>query len=150
MDSRARLDRSVVLVVLAAIAAAGAWLVAARASSAASTSPTPLPVASHLRFMPSRFRAALTPKRGYGATVHYQLTENSVQTFVVKKQSGASWVTLKGTFVKRGREGKDVFPFPGVLHGHKLLTGHYMMVVTPAVPGVGTGKSVETKFTVTG
>jgi hypothetical protein len=110
--------------------------------------PTKIPVVSHVRLSPYRFRAALTPTPGFGATVHYRLSENAVQTFVVKKRTGKHWVTLKGTFVKRGREGKDVFPFPGVLHGHRLVKGRYEMVVTPALPGIGTGKPVIGHFTV--
>lgn len=109
---------------------------------------TPVPKVSNVKLTPSKFKAALTPTPGFGATVHYMLSENAVQTFVVKKQQGKHWVTLKGTFVKRGRQGKDVFPFPGILHGHKLLAGHYEMIVTPALTGVGTGKPVSTKFTV--
>jgi hypothetical protein len=109
---------------------------------------TSVPKVSNVKLTPSTFKAALTPTPGFGATVHYMLSENAVQTFVVKKKQGSKWVTMKGTFVKRGRQGKDVFPFPGILHGHKLLAGHYEMVVTPALTGVGTGKPVSAKFTV--
>jgi hypothetical protein len=69
---------------------------------------------------------------------------------VVKKQVGKNWVTQKGTFVKRGRAGNDVFPFPGILHGKKLHKGRYEMIVTPAITGLGTGKPHTAHFTVTG
>jgi hypothetical protein len=122
--------------------------VGASVSFGKSTPSMPIPKVSHVRLSPSKFRAALTPTPGFGATVHYRLSENAVQTFVVKKQTGKHWVTLKGAFVKRGRQGKDVFPFPGILHGHKLLKGKYEMIVTPALTGVGTGKPVTAHFTV--
>jgi hypothetical protein len=131
----------------------GATLIAASSagvSVGAGTPPTAIPAVSHVRLSPNKFRAALTPTPGFGATVHYRLSENAVQTFVVKQHIGKHWVTLKGTFVKRGRQGKDVFPFPGILHGHKLHKGHYVLIVTPALDGVGTGKPVIARFTVTG
>lgn len=128
---------------MAATAVAGA-----SAGLAHAPTPTAVPVVSHVKLTPGKFHAALMPAHGFGATVHYQLSENAVQTFVVKKHMGKHWVTLKGTFVKRGRQGKDVFPFPGVLHGHKLTKGHYKMVVTPAISGIGTGKPVAARFTV--
>jgi len=112
--------------------------------------PTTIPVVSHLRLSPSTFKSSLTARAGYGATVHFTLTEDSVQTYVVKMQQGTSWVTLKGSFVKRGRQGKDVFPFPGVVHGHKLKNGKYELVATPKVAGVGTGKPDVAHFTVIG
>jgi hypothetical protein len=111
---------------------------------------TALPAVSHLHLAPSKFKAALTPTRGFGATVHFRLTQNSVQTWVVKRKQGKHWVTMKGTFVKRGREGKDVFPFPGILHGHKLVKGSYELIGTPRVQGVGTGKPAVAHFTVIG
>jgi hypothetical protein len=129
---------------------AAAAVVGTSAGLAHAPKPTGVPVVTHVRLSPYRFRAALTPTPGFGATVHYRLSENAVQTFVVKKRTGKRWVTLKGTFVKRGRAGKDVFPFPGVLHGHKLVKGHYEMIVTPAITGIGTGKPVIGHFTVIG
>jgi hypothetical protein len=50
--------------------------------------------------------------------------------------------------VKRGRQGKDVFPFPGVVHGHALKKGKYELVATPKVAGIGTGKPARAHFTV--
>jgi streptogramin lyase len=131
------------LAVVAAVAAA-----AAGASFGAPPPETAIPAVSKVWFTPKKFKAALTPTPGFGATVHYVLSENAVQTFVVKKMVGHNWVTQKGTFVKRGRQGNDVFPFPGILHGHKLKTGHYEMIVTPALAGIGTGKPVTAHFTV--
>jgi hypothetical protein len=119
-------------------------------ATAAANPPTGIPVLSHLRLSPSKFKSTLTPKPGYGATVNFVLSENSVQTYVVKMKQATSWVTLKGSFVKRGKQGKDVFPFPGVVHGHKLTPGKYELIATPKVAGIGTGKPVTAHFTVTG
>jgi hypothetical protein len=138
--------RATLIFACAALTAASA--VGASVSFGEGSPRMPIPKVSHVRLSPNKFRAALTPTSGFGATVHYRLSENAVQTFVVKKRTGKHWVTLKGTFVKRGREGKDVFPFPGVLHGHRLVKGRYEMVVTPALPGIGTGKPVIGHFTV--
>jgi hypothetical protein len=146
MTDRLRAIRGLAcLAVVAAVAA-----VAAGASFGAAPPETAIPSVSKVRLTPKKFKAALAPTPGFGATVHYLLSENAVQTFVVKKMVGHHWVTQKGTFVKRGRQGKDVFPFPGILHGRKLKTGHYEMVVTPALAGVGTGKPVTAHFTVIG
>src|ERR1700728_2562571 len=112
---------------------------------------TAIPVVSKVRLTPKSFKAALVPTPGFGATVHYRLSvNNAVQTFVVKKLVGTKWVVQKGTFKKRGRQGKDVFPFPGIFHGKRLKKGSYEMVVTPALPGVSVGKAVTTHFTVIG
>lgn len=131
------------LAVVAALAA-----VAAGASFGATPPATAIPAVSKIWLTPKKFKAAVTPTPGFGATVHYQLSENAVQTFVVKERVRRNWVTQKGTFVKRGRQGNDVFPFPGILHGHKLKVGRYEMVVTPALAGVGTGKPVTAHFKV--
>ncbi len=136
--------------VAAVVAALGVPALAAGASLAAAPPPTTIPVVSHLRLSPSKFKSSLTAKPGYGATVNFVLSEDSVQTYVVKMHQGASWVTLKGSFVKRGKQGKDVFPFPGVVHGHVLKNGRYELVATPKVAGIGTGKPVTAHFTVIG
>jgi hypothetical protein len=147
MWDRLRAKRVLVCVVGVAIVPA-----AVAGSSLGATHPkTAIPVVSKVKLTPKSFKAALAPTPGYGAIVHYRLSENNaVQTFVVKKLIGTKWVTQKGTFKKRGRQGKDVFPFPGILHGHKLKKGSYEMVVTPAVTGVGVGKPVTAHFTVIG
>jgi hypothetical protein len=115
---------------------------------AAANPPTGIPAISQLRLSPSKFKASLTPKSGFGATVKFVLSENSVQTYVVKMHQGSSWVTLKGSFVKRGKQGNDVFPFPGVVHGHVLKKGKYELIATPKVTGFGTGKPATAHFTV--
>lgn len=152
MRGRIRVNRVAIWAVAAtAVAAVGAAAaVGAEASLGSAPPETAIPVVSKVKFTPKTFKAALSPTPGFGATVHYQLSENAVQTFVIKKLVGKRWVTQKGTFVKRGRQGKDVFPFPGILHGRKLKAGKYEMVVTPALTGVGTGKPVSTHFKVIG
>lgn len=102
---------------------------------------------SKLHITPDSFKAALTPQAGFGATVSYWMNENGTAEFVVKQRVGNRYVTMKGAFHRRGRQGRDVFPFPGVYHGHKLLKGHYMLVGTPITPGHG-GTSVKATFTV--
>ncbi len=137
------------LTAVLAVASAAAGHTPPTATPAANP-PTGIPVISHLRLSPSKFKAAPTPKPGFGATVKFVLSENSVQTYVVKMHQGAGWVTLKGSFVKRGKQGNDVFPFPGVVHGRVLKQGKYELVATPNVTGFGTGKPVTARFTVTG
>jgi hypothetical protein len=138
--------------VLVCVVGVGIVAVAVAGSSLGAADPqTPIPVVSKVRLTPKSFKAALVPTPGYGAIVHYRLSvNNAVQTFVVKKLIGTKWVVQKGTFKKRGRQGKDVFPFPGIYHGKRLKKGSYEMVVTPALAGVGVGKPVTAHFTVIG
>jgi hypothetical protein len=138
-----------------ALALAATLLVASAAAghtppsaTPAANPPTGIPAISHLRLSPSKFRASLTPRPGFGAAVKFLLSENSVQTYVVKMHQGTSWVTLKGSFMKRGKQGNDVFPFPGVVHGHALKKGKYELIATPKVTGFGTGKPARAHFTV--
>jgi hypothetical protein len=138
-----------------ALAFAATLLVASAAAGhtppsahSAANPPTGIPAISHLRLSPSKFKPASAPKPGFGATVKFVLSENSVQTYVVKMHHGSSWVTLKGSFVKRGRQGNDVFPFPGIVHGHVLKKGKYELIATPNVTGFGTGKPARAYFRV--
>jgi hypothetical protein len=134
--------------------AATLWLASAAAGHAgpsatiAANPPTGIPKISHLRLSPSKFKSSLTPKPGFGATVKFVLSENSVQTYVVKMHHGTSWVTLKGSFVKGGKQGNDVFPFPGVVHGHALKKAKYELIATPKATGFATGKPARAFFTV--
>jgi hypothetical protein len=89
------------------------------------------------RLAPKVFRAA---RRGgslavarVGTRVRYRLSEPARVVFRVqrlRRDRGARYVLLRGSFSRRSRGGRNVVRFTGRLRRHRLAPGRYRLVIT--------------------
>jgi hypothetical protein len=111
--------------------------------------PPTAPRLTRLSLRPARFRAARSRRARRGGTrVRFRLSEAATVRFRVQKplrgrrvgkrcarprrsnrgkRRCTRWVTLRGSFTRAGKQGRNSFKFRGRLRGHRLRRGRYRL-----------------------
>jgi PKD repeat protein len=114
-----------------------------------SAKPAIIPRVTRLSASPHRFATPSRRRRKAGATVTYTLNENASVTFTVErlKKGRRGAHVVRGSITKAGKSGRNRFHFSGLLRGHALARGSYLLVATPSAGG-HRGRAVSVRFTI--
>jgi PKD repeat protein len=103
---------------------------------------------TRLSVSPHRFATTSRRRRKAGTTITYTLNENASVTFTVQRLTkGRHPRGVRGSITRAGKTGRNRFHFSGLLRGHALAHGSYLLVATPSLAG-HRGRAASVRFTI--